>query len=65
MLHTNLRWPCANQEVQRTNLVALTPDANHDSCSSLSAVLDTCKLRHLLWEGGREGWRTLIGLLAV
>lgn len=55
VLHTNLWWPCANQELQRPTLVALVPDAGHDCCSSLSAVLDTCELRHLFWEGGRDG----------
>lgn len=65
VLHTNLRWPCANQEVQRTNLAALIPDVNHDCCSSLSAVLDTCKLRHLLWEGGMENLNWVVSCLGL
>lgn len=65
VLRTNLRWPCANQEVQRTNLAALIPDVNHDCCSSLSAVLDTCKLRHLLWEGGMENLNGVVSCLGL
>lgn len=64
VLHSKGWWPHANQEVQRTNPVALVPGASPDCCSSLSALLDACKLRHLFWEG-REGWRTLAVLSAA
>lgn len=62
-VHTNLWWPCAVQEIQSTNLVALVADASHDCCSSLSAALDTCKLRHLFWEGGLENLNWIVSCL--